>query len=199
MNGSLTLPAQPTPSKPVNFLFAMSDSKSETAVLTQNLLASLGELKASVAGLDDHTGATRAAADRWSIVENIEHLELLERRMLPMVQTRLTESAPPVEVTPEQLSAILDRVAAREERFNAPEAIHPAGKYSNCQQAIEGFTAARHDLIAFLETQPVLRGRYLSHPVVGPIDGYQWVLLNAAHTRRHILQIEEIKKHLPAS
>ena len=177
----------------------MTDSKAETAVLTQDLLASLDELKASVAGLDHHTCTTRAAADRWSILEIIEHLELLERRMLPMMQSRLTETAPPVEFAPEQLSQILDRVVAREERINAPDAIQPGGRYANCQQAVEGFVAARHDLIAFLETDPPLHGRYLSHPIVGPIDGFQWMLLNAAHTRRHIRQIQELKQHLAGS
>jgi hypothetical protein len=38
-----------------------------------------------------------------------------------------------------------------------------------------------------------LRGKMFKHPLLGELDGYQAVLVIAAHPQRHALQIEEIK------
>jgi len=35
-----------------------------------------------------------------------------------------------------------------------------------------------------------------SHPVLGPINMYQWVLFNGSHEARHTLQIREIAAQL---
>jgi hypothetical protein len=34
----------------------------------------------------------------------------------------------------------------------------------------------------------------LAHRAAGLLDGYQWILLMAGHTERHVLQIEEVKR-----
>ena len=38
-----------------------------------------------------------------------------------------------------------------------------------------------------------LRAHVLLHPVLGPLDAYEWVLAVAAHTERHTKQILEVK------
>ena len=42
-------------------------------------------------------------------------------------------------------------------------------------------------------TNDDLRDHFYSHPVFGPLDGYQWLLLLSAHSARHTEQIEEVK------
>jgi hypothetical protein len=33
----------------------------------------------------------------------------------------------------------------------------------------------------------------VDHPVLGPLDGYEWILAAAAHSERHTKQILEVK------
>ena len=42
-------------------------------------------------------------------------------------------------------------------------------------------------------TDDDLRDHFFDHPVLGPMDGYQWLLLIATHSARHTAQIEEVK------
>lgn len=42
-------------------------------------------------------------------------------------------------------------------------------------------------------TNDDLRDRFFDHPVLGPMEGYQWLLLIATHSARHTAQIEEVK------
>jgi len=64
---------------------------------------------------------------------------------------------------------------------------------------LQKFLDVRAKTIAFLESSADLRGHLISHPVLGPMDGYQWVLTIAAHTERHTKQIAEVKAdpHFP--
>jgi len=42
-------------------------------------------------------------------------------------------------------------------------------------------------------TNDDLRDHMGPHPVLGPLDAYQWILLISAHSERHTKQIEEVK------
>jgi hypothetical protein len=44
-------------------------------------------------------------------------------------------------------------------------------------------------------TQEDLRDHLFDHPVpvIGTLDGYQWIMLISGHTRRHTAQILEVK------
>ena len=44
-----------------------------------------------------------------------------------------------------------------------------------------------------IDTADDLRNKMFKHPLMGELDGYQAVLVIAAHPQRHAMQIEEIK------
>jgi hypothetical protein len=45
-----------------------------------------------------------------------------------------------------------------------------------------------------LHTMPGLREHTLPHPFLGELDGYDWILVFAGHTIRHLEQIREVKE-----
>ena len=68
------------------------------------------------------------------------------------------------------------------------------GKYKTLDEALTAFKEARQKHIDFAKTtQDDLRNHVFPHPVFGPMDAYQWLLVISGHSRRHTLQIEEVK------
>ena len=76
--------------------------------------------------------------------------------------------------------------------LQALAAIKPTGELSR-QEVLGRFAASRASIEAFLESAADHRNHAMPHPVIGLLDGYQWVLLIAAHSQRHTNQILELK------
>ena len=164
----------------------MQDGANDYDVLEKHLQNSLESLERSVAGLTESACAAKARG--WSITENVEHLLMLEELMIPMLSHGLSEEGEPREIP--ELSQMIE---TRNNAVDAPPFLHPSGRFTHCAEAIAAFSEKRHQTVRFVQTHPPLRGRYRAHPIFGPIDGYQWVLALAAHTKRHVGQIEELK------
>jgi hypothetical protein len=90
---------------------------------------------------------------------------------------------------------ILDKVPDRSgPKFKAPEPIAPKKTFADPEQAVAHFKESREKNIDYVQTtQDDLRDHFLPHPALGPLDGYQWLLLMSAHTERHTNQILEVK------
>ncbi len=59
---------------------------------------------------------------------------------------------------------------------------------------MKAFEQSRESNMDYVRTtNDDLRDHFFSHPVFGPLDGYQWLLLIATHSARHTAQIEEVK------
>lgn len=161
----------------------------------QILQDSRADLEQSVAGVSEELCSANPAAGGWSITQVIEHLVTIEKRILPLLQTRLPEQEQvPDNSTPEKDTEVVSQARSRASKIAAPEMVQPSGRYTNCRDALAAFDAARQRTLAFALSEPsYLRGRLLPHPVLGPIDGYQWLLAVGAHTQRHVQQIKEIK------
>ena len=146
-------------------------------------------------GLTDEACSLKPAPDVWSITEILEHLTILERRIPALLESRMAGAAPGNENVDElKDSHLFEGVVARGTKVAAPEHVQPTGRFSSCNEALTAFDSARQDTIAYVRTEPpYLRGRAFPHPIFGPLDGFQWLLVLGAHTKRHTLQIEEIK------
>jgi hypothetical protein len=58
---------------------------------------------------------------------------------------------------------------------------------------VEAFRSNRDRTIEFVSTtQQDLRSHFSPHPAAGMLDCYQWTLLLAAHTDRHVQQMREV-------
>ena len=150
------------------------------------------ELIDTVADLSEAQWMFKPSSDRWSVGENVEHLGIVEGMFLNNVAPAFA-NAPVLEThAPLPDADVIAMGKNRGTKLAAPERLFPSGTMRP-QLAAARLLVVRERTREFLEAGPYLRERSLPHPVVGMIDGYQWVLLVAAHTERHRQQILELK------
>lgn len=173
---------------------AINDS--ERAFLIEQLEKSKKDFLASINGLTEAQWKFKPAPDVWSVAECSEHIVLAEgfigggARMLlnsPVVDRPATS-------TEEHDHEIVGMVGDRSHKAKAPEPITPGGtKFPTPADAAAAFTAARDKSLEYARsTTDALRAHVTKGPV-GPMDAYQLLLLMAAHTGRHTLQILEVE------
>ena len=134
-------------------------------------------------------------AGRWSVLECAEHVAISEEFLFSQV-TQATRSDVPL-INPEREAGILARGADRTTAFASPEVGRPAGRFSTLADAVQHFLASRELTVRFVEScDEDLRSRLTAHPLLGPINCYEALLLMAVHPQRHAQQIQEIKAAL---
>jgi uncharacterized damage-inducible protein DinB len=151
----------------------------------------------SIAGLSEKQWTFKPAPDRWSVAEVAEHITVAESTLLGLVQQRIMQS-PAAPEKREQVKGkdqmILDRMPDRSHKAQAPEFLRPTGRWATEADLTKAFEDSRKTTMDYIRTtNDDLRDHFFDHPVFGPLDGYQWLLLISAHSARHTAQIEEVK------
>ena len=147
----------------------------------------------AVKGLSDAQWKFKPAPDRWSIAEITEHLALIEGLVTNILQ-KLPQAPPgaPDRDTKQADEMILARVPDRSTKVQAPPDAVPIGRWTP-GEALDHFLANRAEVTNLLRSSSDLRGHVINNPVLGPLDGYEWILTVAAHSARHTKQILEVK------
>jgi hypothetical protein len=152
-------------------------------------------LVAAVAGLDDHGVRRRPEPERWSVLECVEHVILVEDGVFASISVRSRPGAPPAELRRE--GQILRGMTKRELKFTAPEFAEPAGRYASLAEALQEYRKRRARTVAYVEQyQEDARNRTTMHPALGPVSCQEMFLVLALHPARHALQIHEARKRL---
>ena len=138
----------------------------------------------------------RTAPLSWTISEILEHLTIAERMTLLGIR-RAMQGAPAtgddLAKTQGMEDVIVGRVPMRTSRINAPQSIAPGGSVGEWPAALEGFLAARMKTLATdAKATEGFDCRVFPHPVLGNLTLRQWLLFGAAHSERHVGQIEEL-------
>lgn len=149
-----------------------------------------------VAGLTPAQWNFSPGPGRWSIAQCLEHILLTEERLFALVTEKILRTPPaPEKATPAQRekdAQILEQMEDRSQTAQAPEELRPAGTAPPAE-LVERFRRARDRTIAYVaETDAPLRLHFAAGPG-GDCDAYQFLLIIAGHTARHVKQIEEIK------
>jgi DinB superfamily len=153
-------------------------------------------LVAAVAGLADEGARRRPEAERWSVLECVEHVILVEDGVFGSISVRSTPGAPP-SAEPRREGQILRGMTNRERKFPAPAHAEPTGRYSSLAEALQEFRKRRARTVAYVEQyQDEPRDRTTLHPVIGPVSCQEMFLVLALHPARHALQIHEVRKSL---
>ena len=156
------------------------------------------ELRAAVDSIPPDARNRRPAADRWSVAQILDHLAIAHSRVAALVSKSIAEAQAkgigPETATSSVLGTIpTERILDRTQKVQAPETIVPRSEidaetaWHDLEQAHEKLRAAllSGDGLALDQViQP--------HPVLGPINMYQWVLFNGSHEARHTLQVLEV-------
>ncbi|MBL0169649.1 MAG: DinB family protein [Gemmatimonadaceae bacterium] len=134
---------------------------------------------------------------RWSIAQHVEHLAIVEDGAGRLISKLIKQ----VQATGEQetdestMLRSLDRfqVWTVSRRIEAPEFVTPKESLSS-SDALARLTASRSRMIDALQRASglALASVLAPHPVVGPLNVYQWGLITAHHERRHIELIRAI-------
>src|SRR5262249_27467497 len=88
---------------------------------------------------------------------------------------------------------ILAMVPDRSHKVQAPEPLKPTNRFGSPQGSEKHFLESRAKTKQSLKNTPALRAHVTDAPMGGRFDGYEWILLLAAHSERHTKQIFEVK------
>jgi hypothetical protein len=167
-----------------------------TAKLFEHLDHHRANLHTAVAEIPPELRSQRPAPERWSVIELLEHLNLVERRLTYLLNQWVTEARehglPPEDETDFDLTENLEIVLNRGYQITASEAVRPQGKLDEAA-AWAALKEARENLKATVlgsEGLP-LGGVVRPHPAIGPLNFYQWVEFVGWHEARHTAQIRE--------
>jgi hypothetical protein len=173
-----------------------SISKKERKSAVSLMKSTKADVIKSIKGLSNAQLNFKPAPDRWSIKECIYHIAISEKTIWNKLAAAMNEPANAEkrsEITMND-EEVITRFENRENKVKTSGNLEPKNSpYRSLRQALENFKANRADHIKYMKaTTEDLRNHVVLMPY-GWIDCYQLSLMIAAHTNRHIQQIEELK------
>ena len=160
--------------------------------LLERLHAGRDEFLSACDGVTPDQAIARPAAGGWSILECAEHVVLVEAVLFGGV----ARSAAPLPEGPlRNIEArIIERGTDRSRKFEAPEGVRPAARFTALPDALDAFRRARAETIEWVSAYDQdLRRCTAPHPVFGPVTGYEMLLVIAVHPSRHALQVRDLR------
>lgn len=172
-------------------------SRKERKMATTQLKATQKELMKSIKGLSEAQLNFKPAPDKWSVKECVYHIALSETNLWQWVDGTLKAPANPdkradIKMTDDQVIA---GVSSRSVKAKTFEALEPqTAKWANTDEALAAFQEGRSKLINYIKsTDDDMRNHVVTESPLGAMDTYQLILLISSHTKRHVLQINEVK------
>lgn len=187
--------------KTLGALFAISAILSAAPLTKAERKAAINEMKRTSklfhAALKNVSGSQWKfkAGSAWSVAETAEHITLSEETIPGLIPQALkTPAKPPAADAAQKDATILKMVPVRDQKVQAPEQLKPTNKWPDKKAMLAEFDKRRKKNMDYVNTtQDDLRAHAVPHPILGPLDGYQWLLLTSAHTERHVNQIKEVQ------
>lgn len=167
------------------------------AELVDDLQRSRRALHACVAALSDAQRDAAPVGESWSVAQIVEHLAIVEGQVGRLLSNLIKEAEATGERETETTSVLtsLDQfgVDVPTVRIPAPDRVQPKDGLS-AHDALVRLDAVRDQLLRVIPRASGLPLANVSfpHPALGPLNGYEWILLIAQHERRHTRQIEAV-------
>ncbi len=176
------------------------------ATVINYLVSSRAELLATVASVPEPLREARPTEEAWSVAEILEHLMIIEKGVNKLVSLKAAElraSGEAVMEAPEMVPIDESRfvvLADRTQFIPAPERVVPGGELS-ATAVLTAMTESRLRLLAQLGEVDGLAFSTVQHlhPVLGPLNVYEWLHATAGHELRHAAQIREVAEQLAAN
>jgi hypothetical protein len=128
-------------------------------------------------------------------LECVEHVAVSEDFLLSRIMQAEHAGAPLINKLRE--AGILVRGADRTRPAVSPEAVRPTGRFANLSDAVRHFLASRAKTIRYVQNcSEDLRSMQTTHPLLGPVNCQETLLLIVVHPERHAKQINEIRAAL---
>jgi len=167
-------------------------SPAERTEIVDMLEQSREDFRAAVAGVSESLAKTRPEAERWSVLDCVEHVATVEEMFLKRLASGEHTEAPPEDNAKEASIAV--RIVDRSTRRQAPETVLPKGRFTSLAEGLEHFEGARERSLQFArERAAELYALASMHPAFGPLNGVEALIIIASHSRRHAEQIREAR------
>lgn len=165
--------------------------------------AATAEFLATLDGISRSEWSWKPAPDAWSVYEIAEHTCTVQRGIERLFSAKLlgqplTDDTPQPQHSDEDIAR---RLAAGGRPVRAPEMVNPKGRWTTREEIAQVFTASTEAHIAWVKAHADtdLRRYGSIHPMLGMLDGVQWLIMVAAHTRRHAQQVREVRAKYAAT
>lgn len=146
----------------------------------------------SLSGVTEELAVKSTGADRWSILECVEHVAVSEEFLLSLIPQAKTGESPVVDES--RAAFILAHGADRSHPVISPEAVRPAARFTTLDDAVQCWSRSRDRTFQFVEgCNENLHSKWVTHPLLGPVNCYEVLALIAVHPDRHAKQIFEIR------
>ncbi len=148
-----------------------------------------------VKGLTDNQLNWKPADSVWSVAECVEHIALAEKNLFDMAMGSLKGDADPAKRAQLKFDdeAVKKFITDRSFKVKTREGFIPTGQFGNTEKTLGVFNERRESLIKYMkDTKDDLRNHFAEFPF-GILDTYQVLIFLSGHTRRHTLQIIEVK------
>jgi hypothetical protein len=153
------------------------------------------EFHAAASGVSEAQARVNPGDGRWSVLDCVEHVAIVEERLLRRVGEAPRLEFPKIDKWKE--ADLNTRVPDRTTRADAPEAVRPTGRFGTLAEAVAQFDLVRTQTIEFARSRGGdLYWLSLEHPRFGPLNGSEYMVFIAGHSRRHAAQIKEVKAAL---
>jgi hypothetical protein len=137
----------------------------------------------------------------WSVLECLEHIFLINERVLKALSSPYPPSNGNIENTKtelfsfEKLNHIL--VTKREaNKLDAPDFSVPTGAFSSKENAVQNIQRNTEGILNFLDSNDITQDtQTIAHIRLGEMTKTDWIHFMVTHTFRHLKQIEALKAH----
>ena len=154
-------------------------------------------LKETVSNLTDEQANFLPEGEKWTAANIVEHLAMVDQgmtqicaKLLSKAQAESGKAGGEAKISEEFLQKL---VHGREQKFNAPERVHPSGQIS----IAESLSKMNENRQRLEELRPLFETVECSefkfpHPAFGDLTAHEWLALLGGHEARHLKQIENI-------
>ena len=160
------------------------------------LNASERELLDTVHGLSPAQRDAPSMSDRWTIAQIVEHIAVVEDGVGRLVSNMIKKVAESGVRETEEASLLPSMekfsIDVARVRIAAPERVQPRESLPIAESLARLAVARARMIDAYTRASGLaLETESAPHPLAGPLNAYQWGLMTALHTRRHIHQIRD--------
>lgn len=144
-------------------------------------------------GLSEAQWNFKPSPFRWSVAQVVEHIAASEDFLRGIEEDRVLKAPPaPDRDIKQQDEKVLATIPDRAVKASAPPPLRPTNRYGSPEAALKSFSESRAKTIELLKRDD-LRAHAVDSPLGGKLDGYEWLLVIAAHSERHTKQLNEVK------
>ncbi len=179
--------------------FSLADTtinKEERKIATDFLKETKKGVLAAAEGLSDAQLKFKPGPDRWSVEDCLKHIAMSEQMLWGMIEGGLKQPATPekridVKMKDEDVIKNIEDRSTKVKTFAPLEPVNTP--FKSAAEAMASFSKERDKLVEYVNnTNDDLRNHVNPLPV-GVFDSYQMILFVAAHSNRHMQQINEVK------